>query len=70
MKKPVHRAFVLADAINQLTDIESELADLQNSDTFRRFSTRQKAEYRECLCRLRDLIHDLEQDCAQEQLAS
>jgi hypothetical protein len=43
MKKPVHRAFVLADAINQLTDIESELSNLQNSDTLSRFSNRQKS---------------------------
>lgn len=31
---------------------------------------KQKAAYRNTLTRLRDLIHDLEQDNAQEQLAS
>jgi len=35
-----------------------------------RVNTKQKAAYRDTLTRLRGLIHDLEQDSAQEQLAS
>jgi hypothetical protein len=34
------------------------------------FTATQKVEYRDVLSRLRDLIHDLEQDTAREQLAA
>jgi hypothetical protein len=34
------------------------------------FTTKQKAQYRDVLGGLRDLIHDLTQNASQEQLAS
>jgi hypothetical protein len=43
---------------------------LVSSDTFQVFSSKEKAQYHDVLTRLRDLIHDLEQDTAQEQMAS
>ena len=70
MKKPVHRAIYLEDALNILQMTECMYAELEHSDLFRALSTRQKAEYRDVLTRLRRLIHDQEQDNAQEQLAS
>ena len=70
MKKPAHRAFLLEDALLALMEIERTLVELQSGDTFQIFSTKEKAAYRDSLSRLRDLIHDLEQDSAQEQLAS
>ena len=70
MKKPVHRAFLLEDALHSLGELESSFAKLQHSDVFQSFTMKQKAEYHYALNSLRDLIHDLEQDSAQEQLAS
>jgi len=70
MKKPVHRAFLLEDAVLALMEMERIALELERSDVFHAFTTRQKIEWREVLSRLRDLIRDLEQDAAQEQLAS
>ena len=69
-KKPVHRAFLLEDALLVVMEMEKTFAQLESSDAFQTFSVKQKAAYRNTLTRLRDLIHDLEQDNAQEQLAS
>jgi hypothetical protein len=60
----------LEDALHALADLERTFAELESSDVFQAFTTRQKLEHRDVLGRLRDLIHDLEQDTAQEQLAS
>jgi hypothetical protein len=70
MKKSVHRAMYLEDALNLLQEMERMYTELENSDIFPALSTRQQVEYRDVLSRLRYLIHDLEQDSAQEQLAS
>jgi hypothetical protein len=70
MKKPVHRAYRLEDALLALHEMEASASQLENSDAFQAFTATQKAQYRDALSRLRDLIHDLEQDSAQEQLAS
>lgn len=70
MKKPVHRAIYLEDALNILQMTECMYAELEHSDLFQALSTTQKTEYRDVLSLLRRLIHDLEQDNAQEQLAS
>jgi len=70
MKKPVHHAFRLRDALNLLVELESTLTQVQSSDSFHAFTSRQRVEYHDTLGKLRDLIHDLEQDIAQEQLAS
>jgi len=69
-KKAVHRAFLLEDTLMALQDVEQTASQLERSDVFQFFTTRQKAEYRDLLSRLRDLIRDLEQDSAQEQMAS
>ena len=70
MKKPVHRAFLLEDALNSLQETERIASELETSDVFQTFTTAQRLGYRDVLYRLRALIHDLEQDNAQEQLAS
>lgn len=70
MKKPVHRAMYLEDALHALQEMERTCAELEHSDVFQAFTTIEKLQYRDVLGRLRDLIHDLEQDTAQEQLAS
>lgn len=69
-KKPVHRAYLLEDALITLHDMERTASELERSAVFQTFATKEKAAYRDVLSRLRDLIHDLEQDSAQEQLAS
>jgi hypothetical protein len=69
-KKPPHRAMYLEDALHALADMERTFAELESSDVFQAFTTKQKLEYRDVLGRLRDLINDLEQDTAKEQLAS
>jgi hypothetical protein len=69
-KKPVHRAFLLADALHALQEMEGTAAELQNSDVFQSFTSKEQAQYRDVLGRLRNLIHELELDTAQEQLAS
>jgi hypothetical protein len=69
-KKPAHRAMYLEDALIALLEMEKTAAELESSDAFQAFSNRRKAQYRDALNRLRDLIHDLEQDTAKEQLAS
>jgi hypothetical protein len=69
-KKPVHRAMYLEDALNALEEMERTFAELETSDVFQAFTAKEKAQYRDTLRRLRDLIHNLEQDTAQEQLAS
>ncbi len=70
MKKPVHRAFLLEDALIALMETEKTFAELACSDVFQTFTIKQKTAYRDSLSRLRDLIHDLEQDSATEQMAS
>ena len=60
-------AMHVEDALIALPETASEL---ERSDVFQSSTTRQKLEYRDVLSRLRDLIHDFEQDCAREQLAS
>lgn len=69
-KKPVHRAYLLEDALITLHDMERTASELERNAVFQTFATKEKAAYRDVLSRLRDLIHDLEQDSAQEQLAS
>ena len=69
-KKPVRPVLLLEDAVLALMEMERTASDLESSDLFQTFTVRQKVEYRAVLSRLRDLIHDLEQDSAQEQLAS
>jgi acyl-CoA reductase-like NAD-dependent aldehyde dehydrogenase len=69
-KKPAHRAMYLEDALHALEDMERTFAELETSDVFQAFTAKEKAQYRDVLSRLRYLIHDLEQDTAQEQLAS
>jgi len=69
-KKPVHRALMLEDALNALQEMVRTASELESSDVFQTFTKRQKTEYRDVLSRLRDLIDDLEQDNAQEQMAS
>jgi predicted NACHT family NTPase len=70
MRKPVHRALLLEDAVNALQVMERTASGLEKSDVFQAFTTSQKVEYRDLLNRLRDLIHHLEQDSANEQMAS
>jgi len=69
-KKPVHRAMYLEDAVLALRELEATASQLESSDVFKTFTARQRIEYRDVLSRLRDLIRDLEQDNAREQLAS
>ena len=70
MKKPVHRAMYLEDALIALQEVEGTFAQLESGEQFQAFTAKQKAQFRDVLTRLCDLIHDLEQDSAQEQLAS
>jgi hypothetical protein len=69
-KKLVHRAMYLEDALLALMEMERTASELESSDVFQTFTTSEKEQYRDVLSRLRDLIHDLEQDSVQEQLAS
>ena len=69
-KKRAHRAMYLEDALNALYEMEHTAAELGSSDVFERFTNKEKAQCRDVLHRLRTLIHDLEQDTVQEQLAS
>ncbi len=69
-KKPPHRAMYLEDALHALADMERTFAELESSDVFQAFTLPEKARYRDVLNRLRDLVRDLEQDSAQEQLVS
>jgi len=69
-KKPAHRAMYLEDVLLALHEMEHTYAELESSGVFQALSAKQKATYRDAFKRLRDLIHDLEQDMAQEQLAS
>jgi hypothetical protein len=69
-REPVHRAIRLGEAANELMEAKYVMAQLESSEIFRALSTRQKRQYHEVLNLLRDLIHDFEQDTAQEQLAS
>jgi hypothetical protein len=61
---------LLADILNPLTELESAFAQLQHTDAFQTLKMRQKAQYHYALESLRELIRDLEQDNAQEELAS
>jgi hypothetical protein len=69
-KKPPHRAMYLEDALHALGEMERMFAELESSDVFQAFTATEKARYHDALGRLRDLIHELEEDTAQEQLAS
>jgi len=69
-KKPVHRAMYLEAAVLALRELEATASQLESSVVFKTFTARQRIEYRDVLSRLRDLIRDLEQDNAREQLAS
>ena len=70
MNNPMHRASLLADALNELTEIEMAFADLQECDVFQSFTTHEKAQYSEVLNRLRELIHELEEDSTRGEMAS
>ncbi len=70
MKKPVHRALRLEEALADLQDAEHILSQVETSDALQGFTHRQKRHFYEVLADLRDLIHDLEQEAAQEQVAS
>jgi predicted YcjX-like family ATPase len=70
MKRSMHRASLLVDALNELTEMEMAFADLQEADVFQSFTTKEKAHYLDVLTRLRDLIRELEEDSAQTQRAS
>jgi len=62
MKKPVHRTFLLEDAVLSLMEMETTFARLENSEVFQTFTRKEKTAYRDSLRRLRDLIHNLEKD--------
>jgi len=47
--------------------MEKTFAELERTHIFQTFTTKEKAAYRDSLNRLRDLIHDLEQDSAQKE---
>jgi hypothetical protein len=64
MKTPGDRSVYLKPALSSLHDMECTVAEVEKSDIFQTFTACQKAEWRERLSRLRDLIHDLEQDTA------
>jgi hypothetical protein len=64
-KKPVHRAMYLEDALNALEEMERTFAELETSEVFEAFTAKEKAQYRDTLRRLRDVIHNLVQDTAQ-----
>jgi hypothetical protein len=68
--KHANRSFLLEDALNELIEMESTLATLQNDSVFQSFTSQQKAEYHDALGRLRDLIRDLEEGVALEKMAS
>jgi len=70
VKKPVHRALYLEDILHTLQEMERTCSEVENSDALQALTTRQRADYRAVLSRLRYLIRDLEQDAGQEQLAS
>ncbi len=61
---------LLADILNALIELESTYAQLEHTDAFQSLTKMQKAQYHYALAHLRQLIHDLEQDVAQEELAS
>ena len=69
-KKPPHRTMYLEDALHALADMERTFAELESSDVFQAFTSAEKARYRDVLSRLRDLVRDLQEDTAQEQVAS
>jgi hypothetical protein len=69
-KKPVHRAIRLENALADIVDAEQILSQVETSDVFQAFTTKEKAQCRDVLGRLRELIDDLTQDPAQEQRAS
>ena len=69
-KKPVHRAILLGEAVNDLMEAEYTMARLESNDVFEALSPRQTRQYHVVLNLLRELIHDLRLDTAHEQLAS
>jgi hypothetical protein len=69
-KKPPHRAMYLEDALHAIADMERTFAELESCEVFQAFTPTEKARYHDVLGRLRDLIRDLEQDTAQEQMVS
>lgn len=60
----------LEDALNALYEMEHTAAELESSGVIERCGNKEKTQYRDVLHRLRVLINGLEQDTAQEQLAS
>ena len=69
-KKPVHRAIRLENILFEIHDAEQILLKVEASAEFQALKPRQKLRYHDVLGGLRTLIYDLEQDTAQEQLAS
>jgi hypothetical protein len=69
-KKPVHRAFRLGEAVNELMEAEYIMDQLKSNEVFQALKPRQTRQFHAVLNLLHELIHDLEQDTAQEQLAS
>jgi hypothetical protein len=70
MKKPVHRANRLGDALNELMEAEYIIAQLKRKEAFQALTARQMRQFHIVHDLLRVLIHDLEEDSAQEQMAS
>lgn len=69
-KKSIHRAFRVGEAVNELMEAEYIMSQLQSSAVVHTLRPKQTRQFEIVLNLLRDLIHDLEQDNAQEQLAS
>ena len=69
-KKPVHRAIRLDDALNELMEAEYIIAQLKRKEAVQAFTAGRKRQFQIVHSLLRELIHDLEQDNAQEQSAS
>ena len=69
-KKPAHRAIHLESVLFDIHNAEQILSNIEATEEFQALRARQKLRYRDVLSGLRTLIYDLEQDTAQEQLAS
>jgi hypothetical protein len=54
----------LPDALNALYEVEHTFTEIESTDSFEAFTAREKAQYGDVLGRLRNLIHDLEQEYA------
>ena len=62
--------FVSENVLADIHDAEQILSKVEASEDFQALKPRQKLRYQDVLTGLRVLIHDLEQDTAQQQLAS